>query len=54
VVSVRTALLPLYRKLGYREAGVEEPPEELRQKLTMPVQLIKMEKPLPSVRDRQR
>jgi len=46
VVSVRTALLPLYRKLGYREAGVEEPPEELRQKLTMPVQLIKMEKPL--------
>jgi ribosomal protein S18 acetylase RimI-like enzyme len=46
VVSVRTGLPPLYRKLGYVEAGVEEPPEELRKKLTMPVQLIKMEKPL--------
>ncbi len=47
VVSVRTNLLPLYRKLGYLEAGLQEPPEELRQKLIMPVQLIKMEKPLP-------
>jgi hypothetical protein len=28
------------------EVGVEEPHEELRQKLTMPVQLIKMEKQL--------
>jgi ribosomal protein S18 acetylase RimI-like enzyme len=46
VVSVRTGLPPLYRKLGYREAGVEEPHEELRQKLTMPVKLIKMEKQL--------
>ena len=46
VVSVRTRLPPLYRKLGYREAGLVEPPEELRQKLTMPVQLIKMEKQL--------
>jgi ribosomal protein S18 acetylase RimI-like enzyme len=46
VVSVRTALLPLYRKLGYVETGVAEPPEELRVKLTMPVQLIKMEKPI--------
>jgi ribosomal protein S18 acetylase RimI-like enzyme len=46
VVSVRTALLPIYRKLGYREAGMAEPHEELRQKLTMPVQLIKMEKQL--------
>ena len=46
VVSVRTPLLPLYRKLGYVEVGAEEPPEELRQKLTTPVQLIKMEKPL--------
>jgi ribosomal protein S18 acetylase RimI-like enzyme len=46
VVSVRTGLPPIYRKLGYREAGVEEPHEELRQKLTMPIQLIKMEKQL--------
>jgi GNAT superfamily N-acetyltransferase len=46
VVSVRTGLPPIYRKLGYLEAGVEEPHEELRQKLTMPVQLIKMEKQL--------
>jgi len=46
VVSVRTALPILYRKLGYAEAGVEEPHEDLRKKLTMPVQLIKMEKPL--------
>jgi ribosomal protein S18 acetylase RimI-like enzyme len=46
VVSVRTGLPPLYRKLGYREAGLIDPPEELRQKLTMPVQLIKMEKQL--------
>jgi ribosomal protein S18 acetylase RimI-like enzyme len=46
VVSVRTELPPIYRKLGYREAGVEEPHEELRQKLTMPVQLIRMEKRL--------
>lgn len=46
VVNVRTALPPIYRKLGYREAGVVEPHEELRQKLTMPVQLIRMEKQL--------
>lgn len=46
VVGVRTTLPPIYRKLGYEETGVEEPPEELRQKLTMPVQLIKMEKQL--------
>jgi ribosomal protein S18 acetylase RimI-like enzyme len=46
VVHLRTNLLRAYRKLGYREAGVEEPPEELREKLTMPVHLIKMEKPL--------
>jgi ribosomal protein S18 acetylase RimI-like enzyme len=46
VVSVRTALPPFYRRLGYREAGTEEPHEDLRRKLTMPVQLIKMEKQL--------
>jgi len=46
VVDLRTALTDAYRRLGYSEAGVEEPPEELRQKLTMPVQLIKMEKQL--------
>jgi hypothetical protein len=46
VVSLRTELPPIYRKLGYVEAGVEEPHEELRKKLTMPVQLIKMEKQL--------
>ncbi len=46
VVNLRTKLLRAYVKLGYREAGLVEPPEELRQKLTMPVQLIKMEKPL--------
>jgi hypothetical protein len=46
VVSVRTALPPIYRRFGYLEAGVEEPHEDLRKKLTMPVQLIKMEKQL--------
>lgn len=46
VVSVRTNLLQLYGKLGYREAGTAEVPDDLRQKLTMPVQLIRLEKPL--------
>jgi GNAT superfamily N-acetyltransferase len=46
VVNVRTALTSAYRRLGYHECGMEEPPEELRQKLTMPVQLVKMEKQL--------
>jgi ribosomal protein S18 acetylase RimI-like enzyme len=46
VISVRTALPPLYRKLGYLEAGTQEPHEDLRRKLTMPAHLIKMEKPL--------
>lgn len=46
VVNIRTALLEVYRKLGYVECGVAEPPEELLRKLTMPVTLIKMEKPL--------
>jgi len=46
VVSVRTALPPVYRKLGYQETGFAEVPEELLQKLIMPVKLIKMEKPL--------
>jgi len=44
VVSVRAELPPVYRKLGYREAGTVETPEELRQKLTMPIELIRMEK----------
>ncbi len=48
VVNLRTALPPIYRKLGYHENGIEEMPEELRVKLTMPVELIKMEKPLVS------
>lgn len=46
VVSVRTNLLPIYGKLGYIEAGSVEVPEELRQKLTMPVELIRLEKAL--------
>ncbi len=46
VVNVRTALPDIYRKLGYRLTGSTEPPEELRQKLTMPVQLLRMEKNL--------
>ncbi len=46
VVSVRTVLPPIYRRLGYVEVGMEEPHEDLRKKLTMPVQLIKMEKEL--------
>jgi ribosomal protein S18 acetylase RimI-like enzyme len=46
VVTLRTMLLSIYRKLGYREAGPEELPEELRQKLIMPVELIRMEKQL--------
>jgi len=32
--------------LGYRQTGFTEPPEELRQKLTMPVRLLRMEKNL--------
>ncbi len=46
VVSVRTGLPEVYRKLGYRQTGFAEPPEELRQKLTMPVRLLRMEKNL--------
>lgn len=46
VVNVRTALTGVYRRLGYRETGSAEVPDELLQKLTMPVKLIKMEKPL--------
>ena len=46
VVDVRTLPRAIYGKLGYREAGLAEVPEELRQKLTMPIQLIKMEKQL--------
>ncbi len=46
MVNLRTNLLRAYVKLGYREAGLVEPPDELRQKLTMPVQLIMMEKQL--------
>jgi ribosomal protein S18 acetylase RimI-like enzyme len=46
VVSVRTALPPIYRKLGYQETGFAEVPEELQEKLTMPVELIRMEKAL--------
>ena len=46
VVSVRTALPPVYRKLGYQETGFAEVPDELLQKLTMPVKLIRMERPL--------
>ena len=46
VVDVRTLPRAIYGKFGYREAGVAKVPEELRQKLTMPIQLIKMEKPL--------
>ena len=48
VVSVRTALLPIYRKMGYQETGTVQLPEELREKLTMPIELIKMEKQLQS------
>jgi ribosomal protein S18 acetylase RimI-like enzyme len=46
VLSVRTALPPFYRKLGYWEAGSCESHHEPRQEHTPPVQLIKMEKPL--------
>jgi N-acetylglutamate synthase-like GNAT family acetyltransferase len=46
VVHLRTNLLQLYAKFGYREAGTMEVPEELLQKLTMPVHLIRMEKQL--------
>jgi ribosomal protein S18 acetylase RimI-like enzyme len=44
VVNLRTELPQFYHKLGYVEAGVEEPHDELRQKFAM--RLIKMEKPL--------
>lgn len=46
VVSVRTGLFEVYHKLGYRECGKSEMPQELIDKLTMPVELIKMEKEL--------
>ena len=46
VVDLRTALIGAYGKLGYLETGIEEPPEEMRIKLTRPVKLVKMEKPL--------
>jgi ribosomal protein S18 acetylase RimI-like enzyme len=46
VLSVRTALPPFYRKLGYREAGSGEFHHEHRHEHTPRMQLIKMEKPL--------
>jgi ribosomal protein S18 acetylase RimI-like enzyme len=46
VVHLRTKLLDAYRRLGYREVGVEEAPEDLRHRLTMPAHLIKLEKQL--------
>jgi GNAT superfamily N-acetyltransferase len=46
VVNLRTNLLQAYSRLGYHEAGIEEAPEELLEKLTRPVQLIMMEKAL--------
>jgi GNAT superfamily N-acetyltransferase len=49
VVSVRTNLLQLYGKLGYCEDGTVEVPDDLQQKLTMPVQLIRLKKPLQDV-----
>jgi ribosomal protein S18 acetylase RimI-like enzyme len=50
VLSVRTALPPFYRKLGYREAGSGEHHQAHRHERTPLVQLIKMEKPLQAVR----
>jgi N-acetylglutamate synthase-like GNAT family acetyltransferase len=44
VVSVRTTLPPFYYKLGYVESGLAKVPEELQQKLSMPVELVRMEK----------
>jgi len=46
VVNLRTNLLRVYGKLGYAANGFMECPEELTRKLTMRVQLIRMEKPL--------
>jgi ribosomal protein S18 acetylase RimI-like enzyme len=46
VINFRTALIAAYGRLGYAETGVEEPPEELRRKLTVPAMLIRMEKEL--------
>ncbi len=46
VIDLRTKLLQAYLRLGYREAGKVDVPEELRRKLTVPVELIKLEKPL--------
>lgn len=46
VISLRTQLFDFYRKQGYSEAGTAELPEELRRKLTRPIDLIRMEKKL--------
>ena len=45
VVSLRTALFPYYRKLGYAEVGPEPPRKAKREPLT-PYQLIRMRKQL--------
>ncbi len=46
VVNLRLGLIPTYEKMGYQSVGIEEPSEELRIKLTMPVKLVVMQKPL--------
>jgi predicted N-acetyltransferase YhbS len=45
VVSLRTALFPYYRKLGYIEVG-PEPPRKAKREPLIPYQLIRMRKQL--------
>lgn len=46
VIDIRTTLVSAYGRLGYVKTGAEEPHEELRKKLTVPVKLVRMEKAL--------
>jgi N-acetylglutamate synthase-like GNAT family acetyltransferase len=45
VVSLRTALFPHYRKLGYEEVG-PEPPRKAKREPLIPYQLVRMRKRL--------
>lgn len=46
VLSARTELPPLYRKLGYTQTGARTPQPEWAHRLKIPCYLIKMSKPL--------
>lgn len=48
VVNLRTELPPIYEKLGYRIAGTEPIPEEMRSRVKEPCHFVRMVKKLGS------